>query len=129
MVAGQSGRLMPALTYLACALAAPSPSLAAEPAPAGSYARAHYDVFLVENCGLLTAEVLRGFEIAREERRLAEGLDEAGARAARHDAGVAFDLEYQNRGLGGARRWCRLDGKAAALAFFARFIEERYPEP
>ena len=98
-------------------------------APPGSYARAHYDVYLVENCGLLTAEVRRGFELQRDERRLAEGLDEAAARAARIEAGTEFDLEWQNRGLGGSRPWCRQDGKAAALAFFARYIEERYPAP
>lgn len=115
---------------LLCGLWMGTPS-AGQPqsAPPGSYARAHYDVYLVENCGLLTAEVRRGFELARDERRQAEGLDEAAARAARIEAGVAFDLEWQNRGLGGSRPWCRQDGKAAALAFFARYIEERYPAP
>ena len=58
-----------------------------------------------------------------------EALDEAAARTARIQAGVAFDLEWQNRGLGGFRPWCREDGKQAALAFFARFIDERYPRP
>ena len=100
-----------------------------ENAPPGSYARAHYDVYLVETCGLLTREVQRGFELARDERRQAEQLDDAAARTARISAGVAFDLEWQNRGLGGSRPWCRQDGKAAALAFFARFIDERYPKP
>ena len=104
---------------------------AEEPAapPPDSYARAFYDVALVQNCGLLTAEVERGFELASAERRATEGLDDAAARAARIQAGVAFDLEYQNRGLGGSRPWCRQDGKAAALAFFARFIDERYRLP
>ena len=105
-----------------------SAALAGEPvkAPPGSYARAHYDIYLVETCGLLTAEVLRGFELARDERLSAEGLDAAAARTARIDAGVAFDLEFQNRGLGGNRPWCRQNGKAAALAFFERFLDERY---
>ena len=58
-----------------------------------------------------------------------EFLDEARARTARIEANVAFDLEWQNRGLGGSRPWCRQDGKEAALAFFARFIDERYPRP
>jgi hypothetical protein len=111
--------------------AGPGSARAAQPAeaPPGSYARAHYDIFLVETCGLLTAEVKRGFELAREERLIAEALDGEAARVARIRAGVAFDLEWQNRGLGGSRPWCRQDGKAAALAFFARFIDERYPKP
>ncbi|MFO1049008.1 MAG: hypothetical protein U1E52_14045 [Geminicoccaceae bacterium] len=108
-----------------------APAVAKEPAapPADSYARAFYDVALVQNCGLLTAEVERGFELVSAERRAAEGLDDAAARVGRIQAGVAFDLEYQNRGLGGSRPWCRQDGKAAALAFFARFIDERYRLP
>ena len=56
---------------------------------------------LVETCGLLTAEVQRGFELARDERLAAEALDDDGGAAARIKAGVAFDLEWQNRGLGG----------------------------
>lgn len=106
-------------------------ALAGEPAapPSDSYARAYYDIALVQNCGLLTAEVERGFQLASAERRAAESLDDAAAQAARIKAGVAFDLEYQNRGLGGSRPWCRQDGKAAALAFFGRFIDERYRLP
>ena len=98
-------------------------------APPGSYARAYYDIQLVQNCGLLTAEIERGFELASAERRAAEALDDAAAQDARIKAGIAFELEYQNRGLGGSRPWCRQDGKAAALAFFARFIDERYRLP
>jgi hypothetical protein len=118
------------LTLVWCA-ACTTPASAGQPhdAPPGSYARAHYDIYLVETCGLLTAEVKRGFELAREERLTAEALDGEAARVARIRAGVAFDLEWQNRGLGGSRPWCRQDGKAAALAFFARFIDERYPKP
>lgn len=114
---------------LLAALAGPSQAGQPAQAPPGSYARAHYDLRLVENCGLVTAEVERGFELTRDERLRREALDEAGARTARIRAGVAFDLEWQNRGLGGSRPWCREDGKQAALAFFARFIDERYPQP
>jgi hypothetical protein len=119
------------VTGAAFAAATAGVALAGQPddAPPGSYARAHYDVYLVETCGLLTREVHRGFELARDERLAAERLDAERARKARVGAGVAFDLEVQNRGLGGSRPWCRGDGKAAALAFFARFIDERYPAP
>ncbi len=113
------------LAALTCTVEAGQPAQA----PPGSYARAHYDLRLVENCGLLTAEVERGFELARDERLRREALNEAGARSARIEANVAFDLEWQNRGLGGSRPWCRQDGKEAALAFFGRFIDERYPQP
>jgi hypothetical protein len=98
------------------------------PAPDG-YARAHYDLLLVENCGLLTAEVRRGFELARDDGLRDRPLDEAAARAARIEASLAFEREWHNRGLGGSRPWCRQEGKAAALAFFARFIDDRFALP
>lgn len=129
----QPGTRLRSLAWLAGGMAALQLAQAAaeEPAapPPDSYARAFYDVALVQNCGLLTAEVERGFELASAERLASEGLDGAAARTARIQAGVAFDLEYQNRGLGGSRPWCRQDGKEAALAFFARFIDERYRLP
>lgn len=129
----QPGTRLRSLAWLAGGMAALQLAQAAaeEPAapPPDSYARAFYDVALVQNCGLLTAEVERGFELASAERLASEGLDGAAARTARIQAGVAFDLEYQNRGLGGSRAWCRQDGKEAALAFFARFIDERYRLP
>lgn len=120
-----AGAAMGGVALLIGAVAAAEPV----PAPPGSYARAYYDIQLVQSCGLLTAEVERGYELASAERRAAEGLDDAAAQAARMKAGVAFDLEYQNRGLGGNRPWCRQDGKAAALDFFGRFIDERFRVP
>jgi hypothetical protein len=38
---------------------------------------------------------------------------------ARIAAGIAFAAEYQNRGLGGARGWCRSEGAAAVRRFEA----------
>jgi hypothetical protein len=128
---GYRRRYASQLCAMAASVLAAGAASAGQPAdaPPGTYARAHYDIYLVETCGLLTAEVRRGFELAREERLTAEALDGEAARVARIKAGVAFDLEWQNRGLCGSRPWCRQDGKAAALAFFARFIDERYPKP
>jgi hypothetical protein len=38
---------------------------------------------------------------------------------ARIAAGIAFAAEYQNRGQGGARGWCRSEGAAAVRRFEA----------
>jgi len=39
--------------------------------------------------------------------------------SARVAAGIAFASEYQNRGLGGARGWCRTEGAEAVKRFEA----------
>ncbi|MCC6471777.1 MAG: hypothetical protein IT563_25915 [Alphaproteobacteria bacterium] len=74
---------------------------------------------MAEQCGLLTDRAEQGFEA--EERRLAraEKLDAEGITKARIAAGVAFASEYQNRGLGGARGWCRTEGADAVRRFEA----------
>jgi hypothetical protein len=95
-------------------------------APAGAaerqlsaYGEALYGYNVAEQCGLLTPRAEEGF--AAEERRLAtaEGLDRDGVMSARVAAGIAFAREYQNRGLGGARGWCRTEGAEAARRFEA----------
>ena len=62
-----SGWLKPPTAALLLSAAVVTAAQAGPPAqaPPGSYARAHYDLRLVEECGLATAEVQRGFELAR----------------------------------------------------------------
>lgn len=93
------------------------------------YARAHYDVLVVEHCGLLTPELRRGFELARDALAREGAIDAQAAQDARRLALLAFDREWSNRGLGGSRPWCREDGKRAALAFYGRFIDDRFALP
>ena len=82
-----------------------------------AYAQAHYAYGVAQHCGLVTQGAEAGFE--RLERRLAaeEGLDEEGRTNARIAAGIAFAMEYQNRGLGGSRPWCRTEGMEAVRRF------------
>lgn len=74
---------------------------------------------VAQQCGLATPRAEAGF--AAVERRLIaeEGLDEDGVRNARNAAGIAFAMEYQNRGLGGSRPWCRTEGAEAVRRFEA----------
>jgi hypothetical protein len=92
----------------------------------GGYARAHYDLLVVENCGLLNAELRRGFELEFRDRLDRERLGGEEAEAERTRASLAFEREWHNRGLGGSRPWCREEGKRAALAFYGRFIDDRF---
>lgn len=114
---GKIGRMLVAVT------------LAATPATVADYQRLHYDLLVVENCGLLGKEVEAGFVLARDDSLRAQPLDPERRKAARVAATVAFDEEWSNRGLGGSRQWCREEGKTAALAFFARYIDDRFTMP
>ena len=95
----------------------------------GGYARAHYDLLVVENCGLVNTELQRGFELELRDRLDRERLGDEEAEAARTKASLAFEREWHNRGLGGSRPWCRQAGKRAALAFYGRFIDDRFALP
>jgi hypothetical protein len=74
---------------------------------------------VVEYCGLNTGEVYDGYR--REMRHLTRqgGLPESTVRWLRIHGIIAADLEYDNRGLGGFRNWCRTEGLEAARHFLA----------
>ncbi len=76
-----------------------------------------YDFEVAGYCGLVTNAVGRGFR--READRLIErdGLDRETVNRLRGDAWQAAHAEWQNRGLGGFRNWCRTEGSAAARRF------------
>ena len=84
---------------------------------------------VTEYCGLNTFEVYDGYR--REIRQLTrEGrLPESTVRWLRIDGIIAADLEFEKRGLGGIRNWCRTEGPEAARHFLtfrdAQLIAER----
>ncbi|MDA8012273.1 MAG: hypothetical protein MPJ83_08075 [Gammaproteobacteria bacterium] len=74
-----------------------------------------YRLEVTRYCSVADDAVAAGFRAARDalvaQYRLAAGLIES----ARHEAYLLAYREWQNRGLGGFRRWCRVDA-----ALFAR---------
>ncbi len=79
----------------------------------------YYELEVASYCGLVSDAVAAGFH--RQERRILgdtaveqETLDQI-----RGKAWQAAHWEWQNRGLGGVRGWCRKEGKAAAERFLA----------
>jgi hypothetical protein len=108
---------------MALSAAAATAPLAAAERHLSAYGEALYGYAVAQHCDLLTPRAELGF--AAEERRLAkaEGLDGEGVTRARIAAGIAFATEYQNRGLGGARGWCRTEGAAAVRRFEAAPVE------
>jgi hypothetical protein len=78
-----------------------------------------YMYSVTEYCGLNTGEVYDGYR--REVRHLTRqgGLPESTVRWLRIHGMLAADLEYDDRGLGGFRKWCRTEGLDAARHFLA----------
>lgn len=79
--------------------------------------RVFYDFEVAGYCGLVTNAVGRGFRL--EANRLIErhALDRDTVSRLRGDAWQAAHAEWQNRGLGGFKNWCRTEGLAAAERF------------
>jgi hypothetical protein len=84
----------------------------------------YYDHGLLEYCGLLTREARGGFVLRRDDLLLAQPLSADEYRNVRVAAGIAVDMEYDNRGLGGQRLWCRTEGIDAYNRFVTRYRRE-----
>lgn len=76
-----------------------------------------YDFEVAGYCGLVSNAVGQGFR--RQAQRLIERdrLERETVNQLRGEAWQAAHAEWQNRGLGGFRNWCRTDGRAAAERF------------
>jgi len=106
-----------------------APALAGPRDTLPPYARCAYDQEVLHYCGLWNDGLAAGAALACAEARAADGLDEQQASAARITAAVAFDREWQNRSISGKRLWCLSEGRAAALAFYDRWLQDRFKEP
>lgn len=81
-----------------------------------SLVQAVYDLEVTAYCGLTSDQVISGYRILHE-RLVQEGaLDRDQIDAARSEGWQAAHAEWQNRGLGGFRGWCKNEGHAAAEA-------------
>ena len=78
---------------------------------------AMYGFSVSEYCNLITEEVYDGFRRETAYLIAKAGLGEEVVRKVRMRAWTDADLEYDNRGLGGFRNWCRTEGLTAARRF------------
>jgi hypothetical protein len=80
---------------------------------------AYYDYEVAGYCSLVSAAVAEGFR--REVQRIQGDtvIDGPALDRLRGKAWQAAHWEWQNRGLGGYRAWCRNEGKASAERFLA----------
>ncbi len=74
----------------------------------------YYDFEVAGYCGLVTNRVGLGFQRRSAELIAEHDLDQETVNRLRGEAWQAAHAEWQNRGLGGFRNWCRTEGRAAA---------------
>jgi hypothetical protein len=83
--------------------------------------KAYYDEGVLEYCGLVTRESMGGFYLRRDDLLTARPLSDDEYRNVRIAAGIAVDLEYEDRGLSGQRNWCTTEGIEAYNRFVLRY--------
>ena len=79
--------------------------------------RVYYDFEVAGYCGLVSEQVGSGFARERDRLLSGRGIDEQAKQQARMQGWKEANLEWQNRGLGGFRGWCRTEGADAARRF------------
>lgn len=76
-----------------------------------------YDFEVASYCGLITDSVGSGFRREVDRLLVTDRLEQGALDELRGKAWQAAHAEWQNRGLGGYRRWCATEGEAAARRF------------
>lgn len=113
------GTALPALRagFFVAAMAAAATTSVAGPKPQTGLEQIFYDIGVIGYCGLSNEEVTRGFN--RQLKKLVDrdNLDAVQIRDARNDALSMVEWEWDNRGLGGFRGWCKNEGEAAVERF------------
>ncbi len=113
--ANPSSRLDPAIRVFGAMLALAAPPAFAE-TPTGLTLSA-YRLEVAGYCSLGDDAVATGFRIERDRLIARDRLDRESVERARMSAWQMAHAEWQNRGLGGFRNWCRTEGQGAARHF------------
>lgn len=92
---------------------------AAGPKPETELEQVLYDMGVVGYCGLSTEAVSRGFRRELDRIIHRDEIDRQDFDLARARALTMVEWEWDNRGLGGFRGWCRTEGEAAVDRFLA----------
>lgn len=106
--------LLLVLTYASHCAATESIGL---PPPDSPLSLLVYKMEVLNYCGLIDDEVSKGFKQQRDHIILSQNLTPEDVQKARLE-GWKFGLaEWQNRGLGGFKRWCNTEGREIAEYF------------
>jgi len=91
----------------------------ADVAVSDAYESLIYDHEVAAECGLLSADARGSFRRARDDLAARSNLEPDALKALRLSAIVRAMREYDNRGLGGYKAWCKQDGKAGVARIIA----------
>ena len=91
--------------------------------------KVYYDANVMEYCGLLTEQSTGGFRWSRDALIRRDTITADQNRDVRISAYAAADVEYENRGLGGFKGWCRSEGKGAYDRFIAVYAAHHDAAP
>ena len=74
----------------------------------------YYDLEIASYCGLVDDQVVLGFQALLLEKKESEQLTKSEMEQARMQAWKEAHREWENRGLGGFRSWCKNEATQAA---------------
>ncbi len=89
------------------------------PDSASALTNSVYRLEVAGYCSLVDERVAAGFRLERDRIVADQSLDSAAIERSRMTAWQMAHAEWQNRGLGGFRNWCRTEGAEAAAYFRA----------
>ena len=101
------------LVGLLCAFVIPAHSTES-PRPEDTLFTLYYEFEVAGYCGLVTDGVGHGFRHKESDELAKRAISQSERERLRGKAWQAAHAEWQNRGLGGFRGWCRNEGRAAA---------------
>ena len=92
-------------------------AFAAGPKPQTELEHILYDMGVIGYCSLGSTAVQQGFNRQLNQVIVRDGIDQSELNDARNRAMTMVEWEWDNRGLGGFRGWCKTEGQAAVNRF------------
>ena len=89
----------------------------AGPKPQTNLEQILYDMGVIGYCGLSSDTVLAGFNRELGQIIDRDGIDRRDLKDAQNRVLTMVEWEWDNRGLGGFRGWCKTEGESAAERF------------
>ena len=87
----------------------------------------YYDLEIASYCGLVDDQAVLGFQALLAEKTESEQLTKSELEQARMQAWKDAHREWENRGLGGFRSWCKNEAAQAAQRLRAHADSETKP--